>query len=166
LGNTSATGQPFYTNVPGDPAIYQTASGTTTVTVSDVKVTNGNGTPMTGWSLVTGDAETTDAGESITWTSDQPFSLLPNSPGDPVGLNVSSPSESGACSAPTSPDGLTPQSLLTGGTSLTVEGASSVSTSNPRTGTVMLEAPAPTTLTDTLVGTGLEGVFIGLLLPS
>jgi hypothetical protein len=30
----------------------------------------------------------------------------------------------------------------------------------------MLEAPAPTTLTDTLVGSGLEGVFIGLLLPS
>jgi prepilin-type N-terminal cleavage/methylation domain-containing protein len=166
LGNASATGQPFYTGVPGSPAIYQTGSGTTTVTVSDVKLTNGNGTPATGWDLVTGDAETTDASESITWTSDQPFSLLPNSPGAPVGLNVSSPVEYGACSAPTSPDGLTPQSLLTGGTSLTVECASTVSASNPRTGTVMLEAPAPTTLTDTLVGSGLEGVFIGLLLPS
>jgi prepilin-type N-terminal cleavage/methylation domain-containing protein len=166
LGNTLVTGQPFYTGVPGNPAIYQTAGGTTTVTVSDVKVTNGNGTPATGWSLVTGDAETTDASESITWTSDQPFSLLPNSPGDPVGQNVASPVEYGACSAPTSPDGLTPQSLLTGGTSLTVECASTVSASNPRTGTVMLEAPAPSTLTDTLVGSGLEGIFIGLLLPS
>jgi hypothetical protein len=166
LGNVSATGQPFYTNVAGSPAIYQTGSGTTTVTVSDVKVTTGNGAPATGWDLVTGDAETTDAGESITWTSNQPFSLLPNSPGDPVGQNVASPAEYGACSAPTSPDGLTPQSLLTGGTSLTVECTSTVSASNPRTGTVMLEAPAPTTLTDTLVGTGLEGVFIGLLLPS
>jgi prepilin-type N-terminal cleavage/methylation domain-containing protein len=166
LGNTLVTGQPFYTGVPGNPAIYQTAAGTTTVTVSDVKVTNGNGTPATGWSLVTGDAETTDASESITWTSDQPFSLLWNSPGDPVGLNVASPVEYGACSAPTSPDGLTPQSLLTGGTSLTVECQSTVSASNPRTGTVMLEAPAPSTLTDTLVGSGLEGIFIGLLVPS
>jgi hypothetical protein len=157
LGNLSSTGQPFYTGVPGSPAIYQTGPGTTTVYLTGITVTTSNGTRATGWSIVTGDAETTDVGESITWTSDQPFSLLPNSPTSQVG---------DACSDPTSPDGVLPQSMLSGGTSLTVECASSQSVSQPRTGTVMLEAPAPSTLTDTLVGGGLEGVFIGLLIPS
>jgi prepilin-type N-terminal cleavage/methylation domain-containing protein len=157
LGNLSATGQPFYTGVPGSPAIYQTGSGTTTVNFTGITVTTSNGTKATGWSIVTGDAETTDANESITWTSDQPFTLLPNSATSQVG---------NACSNPTSPDGVLPQTMLSGGTSLTVECASSQSVSTPRTGTVMLEAPAPTTLTDTLVGGGLEGVFIGLLIPS
>ena len=48
--------------------------------------------------LVTGDAESTDAGESMTWTSDKPLSLIPNSPTSAIG---------NACAAPVSPDGLT-----------------------------------------------------------
>jgi hypothetical protein len=153
LGNNG-----FYTRVPNNPALYQTASGTTTVSITGVQLTNANGSAATGWELVTGDAETTDAGESITWTSDQPFSLLPNSSTSLIG---------DACSNPVSPSGLTPQTLLTSGTSNSVTCASSTSdTSSARTGTVMIGAPAPTQLTDTLYGTGLEGIFIGLLLPS
>jgi hypothetical protein len=34
-----------------------------------------------------------------------------------------------------------------------------------KTGTVMLQAPAPTFLTVNMVGAGLEAVFLGLLLP-
>jgi hypothetical protein len=162
LGNEIG-GAPFYTGVPNNPALYQYDSGTTTtVNVTGVKVTSSNGTPATGWELVTGDAETTDASESITWTSNEPFSLLWN-----TGSYAAGGSAIGdACSAPTSPDGLTPQSMLTGGTSLTVECASTTSVSSPRTGTTMLAAPAPTTLTDVLVGEGLQGIFIGLLTPS
>jgi hypothetical protein len=157
LGNYIG-GQPFYTGVPGNPALYQTDQGTTTtVTVTDIQVQSTNGTPATGWELVTGDAETTDAGESITWTSNQILNLLPNTPTSQVG---------DACSDPTSPDGLTGVNLTTNAGSLTVECASSESVSSPRTGTVMLGADTPTTLTVTLVGTGLQAMFLGLLLSS
>jgi hypothetical protein len=153
LGNNG-----FYTGVPNNPALYQTASGTTVVSITGIQLTNANGNAATGWEIVTGDAETTDAGEWITWTSNQPFSLLPNSSTSMIG---------DACSNPVSPSGLTPQILLTGGTSDSVTCASSTSdTAYARTGTVMIGAPAPTQLTDTLYGTGLEGIFIGLLLPS
>jgi prepilin-type N-terminal cleavage/methylation domain-containing protein len=152
LGNNG-----FYTGVAGNPALYQTASGTTTVSITNVQVTDANGNAATGWELVTGDAETTDAGESITWTSNAPFTLIPNTPTSQIG---------NACSDPTSPLGLTPASILTGGSALTVECESTTSVSAPRTGTVMLGAPTPTTLNDVLYGTGLEGIFIGLLLSS
>jgi prepilin-type N-terminal cleavage/methylation domain-containing protein len=153
LGNNG-----FYTGVANNPALYQTTSGLTTVSITGVQLTNANGNAATGWELVTGDAETTDSGEWITWTSNQPFSLLPNSSTSLVG---------DACSNPVSPSGLTPQSLLTGGTSDSVTCASSTSdTTHARTGTVMIAAPAPTQLTDSLYGGGLEGIFIGLLLPS
>ena len=37
--------------------------------------------------------------------------------------------------------------------------------SSDKTGTVMLEAAAPTKLTVQMVGTGLEAMFMGVLLP-
>jgi prepilin-type N-terminal cleavage/methylation domain-containing protein len=147
------------------PALYQQVSGmTTTVNIYNIGISSSAGTPVTGWELVTGDAETTDSSESMTWTSSagSPFSLLWNTPGSSAigGTTL------GACSNPTSPDGLTPQSLLTGGTAGTVECASSVSVSSPRDGTVMLEALTPSTLNVTMVGSGLEAMFMGILLPS
>jgi hypothetical protein len=148
LGNNG-----FYTGVGGGPALYQSNSGTTTtVTINSIQLANANGTPATGWELVTGDAETTDANESITWTSNQNLSLLPNTPTSPVG---------DACSYPTSPLGLSGT-----GTQTVVCASSTSDTTSARTGTVMLVAPAPTTLTVTLVGTGLEAMFLGILLPS
>jgi prepilin-type N-terminal cleavage/methylation domain-containing protein len=144
LGNNG-----FYTGIPGNPALYQTVQGTSTVTLTNIKVLDANGNPATGWGIVTGDAESTDQGESMTWTSDQVLSLIPNSPSSPIG---------NACAAPTSPDG------LTGDPGTTVECAATVS--SDKTGTVMLQAPHPTTLTVQMVGTGLEAMFIGLLLPA
>jgi len=38
--------------------------------------------------------------------------------------------------------------------------------SSDKTGTVMLQAAAPTTLSVQMVGDGLEAMFIGLLLPA
>jgi hypothetical protein len=144
LGNNG-----FYTGVPGDPALYSEVEGsTTTVQVIDIKVLDAVGNQATGWGLVTGDAESTDATESMTWTSDEPLSLIPNSPTSSIG---------NACAAPVSPDG------LTGVGTTTVECAATVP--SDKTGTVMLQAPAPTTLTVTMVGQGLEAVFLGLLLP-
>ncbi len=145
LGNNG-----FYTGIPGNPAFYQTVQHTTTtVTLTNINVLDANGNPATGWGIVTGDAESTDKNESMTWTSDQPLGLIPNSPSSPIG---------NACAAPTSPDG------LTGVGSTTVECAATVS--SDKTGTVMLQAAHPTTLSVQMVGDGLEAMFIGLLLPA
>jgi hypothetical protein len=40
----------------------------------------------------------------------------------------------------------------------------SSSASSDKTGTLMLEAPAPTSMTITLKGSGLEAAFVGVLL--
>jgi hypothetical protein len=97
---------------------------------------------------VTGDAESTDAGESITWSSNQGLGLLWNS---------SSSAYGNACANPGPGQGLSG----VGTTSVTC--ASSVS--SDKTGTVMLEASAPNSLTARMVGTGLEAMFMGVLLP-
>jgi hypothetical protein len=150
LGNNG-----FYTGVPGDPALYENAEGTTaSVDLTNIKVLDSNGNPATGWNLVTGDAESTDAGESITWTSDQLLSILPNSPTSPYG---------NACANPTPENGATAANGLTGVGTTQVECKESVQ--SDKNGTLMLEAPGPTTLTADLVGTGLQAIFIGVLLP-
>lgn len=144
LGNNG-----FYTGVPGKPALYENAEGTTaTVTITNIQVLDANGHPATGWKLVTGDAESTDGDESITWSSNQDLTLLPNSPTSPIGNTCADPA---------------PGSGLTGLGTTQVTCASSVS--SDKTGTVMLEASAPTSLTVTLVGTGLQACFVGVLLP-
>jgi hypothetical protein len=151
LGNNG-----FYTGIPGNPALYQTGGGTTTVSVVNIQVLDSNNNPATGWELVTGDAESTDAGEWMTWSTALPsatapapvLKLLPNSPTSQIG---------NACADPTSPDG------LTGIGTTTVKCAASVS--SDKTGTVMVETPAPTQLTVSMYGSGLEAMFLGLLLP-
>jgi prepilin-type N-terminal cleavage/methylation domain-containing protein len=144
LGNNG-----FYTGVPGDPALYENAEGSTaTVTITKIQLLNSNGNPATGWELITGDAESTDSGESMTWTSDQLLNLLPNSPTSPYG---------NACPYPNPGQGLTG----VGTSDVTCK----ASVSSDKTGTVMLEAAAPTQLTVQMVGTGLEAMFMGVLLP-
>ncbi len=101
LGNNG-----FYTvSTSQHPALYQQNSGvgkTTTVTITNIEVSDTNERhAATGWELVTGDAETTDAGESMTWSTSNPntpLNLLPNTPSSPIG---------DACSNPVSPSGLT-----------------------------------------------------------
>jgi hypothetical protein len=147
LGNNG-----FYTGVPNSPALYQTTEGTTTtLTFTNFQVLDSRGNPATDWELVTGDAESTDAGESITWTSDQNLNLIPNGPNSPVG---------NACNS-VAPG--TNAQYLTGVGTTTVECSATVS--SDKTGTVMLDALTPKSLGVTLVGTGLEAVFVGLLLP-
>jgi prepilin-type N-terminal cleavage/methylation domain-containing protein len=157
LGNTNpTTGQSFYTGVPGHPALYQSQQGTTsTAYLTGIQVTNSNGIPATGWNLVVGDAETTDAGESISWTANQTFSLLWNTPTSAMG---------NACGNMTTPPAGSLPAGFTGIGYTTVTCAATQS--GFKTGTPMIEAPAPNTLTATMIGTGLEGMFIGLLLPS
>lgn len=143
LGNNG-----FYTGIPGNPALYANAEGSTVdITITNIKLLDASGNPATGWELVTGDAESTDAGESISWTSNQDLNLLWNAPTSAYG---------NACND-------SPGQGLTGVGTTSVQCASSVS--SDKTGTVMLEAPAPTSLSVHMVGTGLEAMFMGVLLP-
>ena len=147
LGNNG-----FYTGIPGDPALYQSTSGTTSeITIDNIQVLDSNGDQATGWQLVTGDAESTDANESLTWTANAPLTLLPNSPNSPYG---------NACAEPTAQN---PAAVyLTGLGTDSVECAAKVN--SDKTGTVMLEAPTPSSLSVQLVGAGLQAIFIGMLL--
>jgi hypothetical protein len=151
LGNNG-----FYTDVPGDPALYTTVSGSTsTISFSNIEVLNADGIPVTGWELVTGDAESTDTNESISWSTGA---------GGPA-LNLLNNSNT-----PLSPVGNDCESITPGfnTTDLTGTGTSTVqcvATSQvDKTGTVMLESQAPSSLTVKMVGAGLQAMFLGLLL--
>jgi type II secretory pathway pseudopilin PulG len=156
LGN-SIGGTPFYIGVPGSPALYQYQSGSTdTITISGIAVNNPQGSPATGWEAVGSDAETTDPNESLTFTSDKPLNILPNTPASPMG---------DACNAPLSGGG-----PGLGGTQFTGAGTTSVTCTSswqataPRTGTDMVWATTPSNITATMHGAGLEGISFGLLL--
>ncbi len=149
LGNNG-----FYTGVPGDPALYTVDEGSTaTVKITQIHLQTAAGVPASNWQLVTGDAESTDNLESITWSSDQNLQLLNNSTNSPVGNDCSS-----------APPGYN-ATYLTGLGGKTVK--CSVAPNDPgadHTGSVMLEAAAPNQLTVTLVGHGLQATFLGVLL--
>lgn len=179
LGNNG-----FYTGVPGDPALYTYLEGTqATLYLTNIKVLDANGNAATNWDLVTGDAESTDTGESITWStcpatssgaqqvsctgSPTPpdLSLIPNNP------PPSTDYYGNAClNSEYEQDWLTTGSLVAGGgspftiTSAAQEVECAAGVSENKTGTVMLEAPEPSTMTVNLVGTGLQAIFIGFLL--
>ncbi len=110
LGNAIG-GSPFYTGVgctgnppatvpgaqPGtvvgqpsciSPAIYMYANGngTATVRLTNITLKTSTGDLVTGYGIVTADAETTDANpESITWSSNVGFNQVPDTPSSPEG---------------------------------------------------------------------------------
>ncbi len=151
LGNNG-----FYTGVPGDPALYTVEEGSTAViSFTNIKVLTASGGVATNWKLATGDAESTDTSESITWQSNEVLSLIPNSTNSPIG---------NACMSfgQYAPPGYntTTAGLSGAGTSTTVKCSSTVSADH--TGTTMLYATTPSTLTVTLVGGGLQAMFLGV----
>ena len=86
LGNNG-----FYTGIPGQPALSQRPQqnfngvngAQTTVTFTNIRVTNSLGNLQSGWTLVTGDAESTDNNEwnvyQNTTTPSINWNILPNS---------------------------------------------------------------------------------------
>jgi hypothetical protein len=132
-------GNGAYTGVAGKPALYQTGSGTTTTaTLSGIKVVDSQGNPVTGYSFVGADAESTDAGESITWTANQPLNLISN-----LG---------NACGS---------GSLFTGVGTTTVKCSATVSST--KTGTAILATQAPSSFSQNMVGAGKQAVAFGVL---
>ena len=64
----AAMGQAAFITIPGKPALYQTAgAGTTTVTLSNLVLTVGSGTVP--YAIVAADAESTNNGENLSFTT-------------------------------------------------------------------------------------------------
>lgn len=183
LGNNG-----FYTGIEGDPALYQNSNGITTVSVTDIQVLDAAGEPAPGWTLVTGDAESTDTNEWMVFQSNLSLTVLDNSPGDPYGNACYDDQDSGNSgfleyTGPTPPTAS--QTVTTGtyagslissvkGPAPPAAGYSSVLCEADqqlnKTGTLMLSAQEPAsssaaqTLTVTMRGAGLEAMFLGVLL--
>jgi prepilin-type N-terminal cleavage/methylation domain-containing protein len=171
LGNSgtyqgNATGiTPNYYGIVGSPALYQTCEGNnaacgsdtngsgtgeTTITITGITVVNPSGVSATGWEIASADAESTDSGESITWTSDQPLTVLSDGlPGDTTADPVGDACNSGVG--------------LTGSGTPTVECNGNGTTSGGKTGAAIVEATTPKTMTINMVGTGLQAITFGML---
>jgi prepilin-type N-terminal cleavage/methylation domain-containing protein len=182
LGNNG-----FYTGVSGNPALYQTQGGTSTVTFSNVQVLDSSGHPASNWTMVTGDAETTDPNEWMDYTSNLNWAILPNSGASNLWGNACYDSAattnpySGVwawtgAAQPTNPPATAnraPLNTLSSSTGFTT-GVKSIlcesSTSLNKTGTLMLQAQepqnstAPQSITVTMYGSGLEALFLAVLL--
>ena len=189
LGNNG-----FYTGISGNPALYQTPNGAyTVVNFSNIQVTNAVGEPATGWTLVTGDAESTDQAEWLNFTTNETWSLLPNTSSSlygnscydsndvgssglfhwtgalpptaaAVGNTQASSGPPTAANATTLPTPVAPN-YTTGVSSILCESNQQLN----KTGTLMLASPeaaslAPQSLTVTMKGAGFQALFLGVLL--
>lgn len=98
-------GRGYYGGIPGKPVLYADTgqpSGATRIEIRDVVISLA-GTPVTGYSLVSASAETTDAqigaaGEYTNWNSDQPLTMIDSAY---TGTNP------GGCVVPLAGDGTT-----------------------------------------------------------
>ena len=203
LGNNG-----FYTGIAGQPALSQrpqpnfctnncTFTGqngaTTVITFTNIQVTNAVGQPATGWTLVTGDAESTDTNgwlefqnSSVNWSilPNSPTSLWGNScydgsnPGNQGVLQWTGPVPPSTASVGTPNQG--PPSAANA-TTLAIGAAPTYTTSAKgilcesdtqlnKTGALMVAAPepvnssAPQNVTVTLKGEGYQSIFLGVLL--
>ena len=190
LGNNG-----FYTGIVGEPALYQYQNTNTPATmstfyISDFQVLNASLQPATGWTLVTGDAESTDTSEWMVFQNNSGvnWSVLDNNglsnpygnscydTNDPsnVGFmqytaNTKYPLAAGAA-IPSQDKSVLPAN----GAAFPKTGTSSVlceaSQQLNKTGTLMLSAAVPSgstymNMSVTMNGTGYgEAMFLGVLL--
>jgi prepilin-type N-terminal cleavage/methylation domain-containing protein len=149
-------GQSVYPGIGGDPSLYMNPYIGDTVTmqveVSGIYVVNAStGLLATGWSFIGADAETTNTGETETWTSDTPLTVIKDykaggtqSPaGNPAG-NACDPSGSGT-------------------TTVTCVGVGTPSPNPIFTGAAMVAASTPSYLT--VNANNYEAFSFGMLLP-
>ncbi|HVA10505.1 MAG TPA: prepilin-type N-terminal cleavage/methylation domain-containing protein [Acidimicrobiales bacterium] len=177
LGNNG-----FYTGIPGEPALYETSGGVTTVYITKIQVLDAAGLPATGWTLVTGDAESTDAGEWMAFQSSVNWSILPNNGISNLWGNAcydtkysanngalqytgSMPPTDATVASSTAPLSINSTTFATGVTSIVCASSTQLN----KTGTMMLQAQEPTgsfapqSLTVSMRGAGLEAMFLGVL---
>lgn len=172
-------GRDFYTGVEGKPALYQIAQpanpagqshptvnvARTELTLRNVSVTNvQNEAVLSGYGVVVADVETTDSAgafaaggdaERITWTSDKPFTWLPNAQLGTEGDN-NEWYVGNACAG-----GHTPAFNASSTTATCLGRDTNVEL---RTGTAMLLANTPSYVKQEMLGGGIEGVAYALML--
>ncbi len=188
LGNNG-----FYTGIPGNPALYQLPNNGaySVVNFTNIEVTNAVGEPATGWTLIAGDAESTDSGEWINFTSNLTWSILPNTTTSLYGNSCYDAHDTGD-SGLFQWKGATPPTTAAVGNSATGPPAAGNATTLPtptgpnyttgvssilcesdqqlnKTGTLMLASPEPATsapqsVTVTMKGAGYQALFLGVLL--
>jgi len=73
LGNNG-----FYTGVSGEPALYSAGKGYSYMYFTNVQLFDSSNQPASGWTLVAGDAESTDPDEWMSFASNLNWSVLPN----------------------------------------------------------------------------------------
>lgn len=177
LGNNG-----FYTGIPGEPALYQTSGGVTTVYLTNIQVLDAAGHPASGWTLATGDAESTDSGEWMVFQSNLDWSVLPNNPPSDLWGNACYDTNYGGTSGaryytgtmppPNAADPNNTLPLSVGPSPTFNTGVSSIlcaeSIQLDKTGTMMLQAQEPPdtttaqTLTVSMRGGGLEAMFLAV----
>jgi prepilin-type N-terminal cleavage/methylation domain-containing protein len=141
-------GQTVYPGIGGDPSLYMYPylGGATTIQVNltGIYVVNAStGLPATGWSFFGADAETTNTGETLTWTSNVPLSVIND-------MEAGAPAPDGnACGFTYSVD--------------TVNCIGVNSTGQPFTGAAMVAATTPSYMT--VNTSNYEAFSFGMLLP-
>ena len=173
LGNSG-----FYTITDPNvkPALYQLTSGTTTATLSNIKLMT-EGAAVQGYSIVVADAESSDVNEQITWsaqnaalTSSRAFTWLPNNPGAWKNATTNAARRAAAvgnsCGGNTDSDWAHLNPANSGnGNEFSCKGQS---TSGGKTGTALLQvSPANTTanfsVTQQMVGGGRQAIAFGVI---
>ena len=135
----AAIGNSAYIGVPGTPVLYTTAAGTLTLTLRNIQVTPPGGVAATsGWAIVATDAESTNGGESLSFTTN----------GGAWTLLQSVPAASGSA-YPT---------LAGVGTATVTEGGVGGTVGSY----VFGSGSSPTTVSSTLVSGGLQGVMFAV----
>jgi prepilin-type N-terminal cleavage/methylation domain-containing protein len=147
LGNT------VYPGMPGEPALYMSQllneSVTLTMSLSAFSLVNSaTGQPVTGWSFTSADAETTNGGETLSWTSNNPITVIND-------MELGAPAPDGNACA----EGLTG----TGTTTVTCTGSGSESV--PLTGAAMVLVSGTNLTSFTANMNNYEAVAFGMILP-
>ncbi len=134
----AATGNSSFLGIPGKPILYTAAGGTVNLTLSNIKVTPPNGVVSTGqFKLVVADAESSNSGESLTFTTN----------GGVWTLDDKVPPTTGAIYPTASGTGTA--TFVTTGVAGTV-------------GAYIMGSLSPTTVNVQLVAGGLQGVMLAL----
>ena len=170
LGNTIA-GNPYYTGTAGQPALYELADALSpfavsgpreTVKLDKLTVTDPKGKPVTNYSLVMTDAESTNGGEGFIWTSDAPLNNL---------QEVVPEAGNTTTSSANAPYGRPCNSVLSGFGTTRVTCQSTLipgETSSSARGVVMVQSPGATSITSEITGrggSGRQGIAFAIALP-
>lgn len=134
----AAVGNTAFLGIPNRPILYQTAGGTTQITISNITITPPPGAPaVTAYMFVAADAESTNNGESLSFnTNGGTWTLLDQV--NPISGN------------------LYPATTGIGTATFTETGVAGT------VGGYIVGSTSPTTVTTTLVGGGLQGAMFAV----